>query len=81
VIATAGYDIQEEHPGAEASHQRCDACHTPATIHLLTPNRSFCATCHGEQKADHYPGRECTVCHLLAEPADWKRRLVSGSPR
>jgi hypothetical protein len=77
-----GYDIREKHePGIETSHTRCDACHTPATIHLLTPTRSFCATCHAEQEADHFPGKECSVCHLLAEPGQWKRRLVSGSPR
>ncbi|HEX9895195.1 MAG TPA: hypothetical protein VGA78_14785 [Gemmatimonadales bacterium] len=75
-----GYDIRAKHqPGIEASHQRCDACHTGATVRLLVPTRSFCASCHAEQKADHHPSRECSVCHLLSEPAEWRRRLVSGS--
>jgi hypothetical protein len=75
-----GYDIRARHePDVEASHQRCDACHTTGTVQLLLPNRSFCATCHVEQKTDHHPGRECTVCHLLSEPQAWKRRLTGGA--
>jgi DnaJ-class molecular chaperone len=77
-----GYDIRARHePEVEASHQRCDACHTTGTVQLLLPNRSFCSTCHAEQKADHHSGRECTVCHLLSEPLAWKRRLISGGAR
>jgi hypothetical protein len=75
-----GYDIRARHePGIEASHQRCDACHTASTVRMLVPTRSFCAACHAEQETDHHPGKECSVCHLLSEPAEWRRRLVSGS--
>jgi hypothetical protein len=74
-----GYDIKARHGSdVEASHQRCDACHPATTIRLLLPNRSFCLTCH-EQQRNHYPTRECTVCHLLSEPAQWQRRLMSRS--
>lgn len=77
-----GYDIRARHsPDVEASHQRCDACHTASTVELLLPNRSFCTTCHTAQRTDHHPNRECAACHLLSEPAEWKRRLTSRSGR
>jgi hypothetical protein len=63
-----------------ASHQRCDACHTPTTVALLEPRRSFCLTCHTDLSASHYPDRECTRCHLLAEPWDWRSRLFRRRP-
>ncbi len=61
-----------------ASHQRCDACHAPATVALLTPDRSFCATCHAAQRADHYSAKQCTTCHFLADPSDYRSHLVGG---
>lgn len=63
-----------------ASHQRCDACHTASTVALLVPDRSFCLTCHGDQQADHYPRRECTTCHFLKPPAEFRRHLTGGRP-
>jgi len=77
-----GYDIRAKHaPDVEASHQRCDACHEARTVRLLEPVRSFCVTCHNEQRTGHHPEQECAVCHLLSEPAEWKRRLLSPGPR
>jgi hypothetical protein len=78
-------DIRRAHEVAlggreNASHQQCDACHTPATVGLLEPNRSFCATCHAEQKTGHHADRQCTVCHLLSEPGEWRPRLSGGRP-
>jgi hypothetical protein len=73
-------DPASGHTTLEAAHQRCDACHTPATIAQLTPARSFCATCHTSNASDHYDQRECTVCHLLAEPGAYRARLVSAPP-
>lgn len=60
-----------------ASHQACDACHTATTVAMLTPDRSFCATCHAAQGADHYPRRECTTCHFLKPPAEFRRHLTA----
>jgi len=56
------------------SHQACDACHTASTVAMLTPDRSFCLTCHQPQ-GDHYPRRECTTCHFLKPPADYRPHL------
>ncbi|HRX18228.1 MAG TPA: hypothetical protein P5135_04140 [Gemmatimonadales bacterium] len=64
-----------------ASHRACDACHTASTVRELTPDRSFCLTCHQPQQAEHYAPRECTTCHFLASPADFRARLVGGTPR
>ena len=68
-----------EHRTLEAAHQRCDACHARATVARLTPNRAFCATCHVPQANDHYPRRECTVCHFLTEPGQYRGKLLSES--
>ncbi len=83
---TAGRSCAACHTGAElrtahagdlaASHQRCDACHTASTVARLTPDRSFCLTCHTGQAADHYPRRECATCHFLEPPAELRRRLT-----
>lgn len=64
-----------------ASHQRCDACHTASTVALLTPDRSFCLTCHQPQSRDHYPQRECTTCHFLQSPGEFKAHLTGGAKR
>ncbi len=73
-----GYDVRARHtPGVEASHQRCDACHAESTVRLLVPTRGFCLTCHEPQRRDHHPARECTVCHMLSEPAAWRPRLLT----
>jgi hypothetical protein len=61
-----------------ASHQACDACHTATTVAMLTPDRSFCLTCHAPQ-VDHYAPRECTTCHFLKPPAEYRSHLL-GRP-
>ena len=65
------------HPTLEAAHQRCDACHTPATVARLTPTRSFCSTCHVPQSKDHYDRKECTSCHFLTEPGAYRQKLTT----
>jgi hypothetical protein len=73
-----GYDIRAKHAfSGESSHQRCDACHQASTVRMLEPLRSFCSTCHEAQRTAHFADRECVTCHLLREPAQWKRRLVT----
>jgi hypothetical protein len=64
-----------------ASHQRCDACHTASTVAMLTPDRSFCLTCHQPQDSDHYPRRECTTCHFLQSPEGFRPHLTGGARR
>ena len=61
-----------------ADHLNCTGCHARATIALLTPNRTFCATCHAD-RVNHKPGRECSSCHMQSTPAELKRRILSGS--
>jgi nitrate/TMAO reductase-like tetraheme cytochrome c subunit len=68
------------HPTLESAHQRCDVCHTRATVEQLTPTRAFCSTCHASSHTNHYEPRECTVCHLLAEPAVYRSELVTPPP-
>lgn len=74
----AGSDWRKAHARPAEGHRDCDACHEPATIERLVPNRAFCLTCH-EAQTDHYPTRECTVCHFLATPEQYRRHLKRGS--
>ena len=60
-----------------ASHQACDACHTATTVALLTPDRSFCLTCHQRQQ-DHYVRGQCSTCHFLKAPAEFRSQLLGG---
>jgi nitrate/TMAO reductase-like tetraheme cytochrome c subunit len=60
-------------------HRRCDACHAATTVARLTPDRSFCLTCHTPDQATHYPQRECTTCHMLVTPAAWRPQLTGGA--
>lgn len=62
-----------------ASHERCDACHTPSRIAPLSPSRSFCITCHLPQR-DHKPAGECSTCHFLSPPAEFRARLTGAKP-
>jgi nitrate/TMAO reductase-like tetraheme cytochrome c subunit len=59
------------------SHQKCDACHNASTVALLTPDRSFCLTCHQPQR-DHYVRGQCTTCHFLKPPAEFRSHLLGG---
>jgi hypothetical protein len=86
---TARRDCASCHTGPEmrtahtddvaASHQACDACHVASTVARLTPDRSFCLTCH-QPEAEHYPRRECTTCHFLQPPAAYRSHLLRGPP-
>ena len=63
-----------------ATHEGCAACHTPAHVAKLVPARSFCLTCHAPQR-EHQPGRECSTCHFLATPEQFRGRLMrAGAP-
>jgi hypothetical protein len=68
-----------ETPAAHSrtTHEACDACHAPSRISALVPARNFCLTCHAAQRT-HQPGGECSTCHFLEAPADYRRHLVSG---
>ena len=57
------------------SHRACDACHTASTVALLTPDRSFCLTCHQPQR-DHYTQGQCSTCHFLKPPAEFRSHLL-----
>ena len=61
------------------SHQKCDACHTASTVALLSPDRSFCLTCHQPQR-EHYVQGQCTTCHFLKQPAEFRPHLLGGRP-
>jgi hypothetical protein len=58
-----------------ATHVGCDDCHTPARIAALVPARNFCVTCHVPQR-EHRPDGECSNCHFLEAPAQFRRHLL-----
>ncbi|MES2306266.1 MAG: hypothetical protein V4558_12200 [Gemmatimonadota bacterium] len=60
-----------------ATHTGCDACHTATRIAILTPSRTFCLTCHQPQR-NHQPAAECSSCHFLESPADYRKHLMRG---
>jgi hypothetical protein len=72
--------IDPAHARPVDAHTACDQCHQPATVATLAPTRSFCLTCHSTS-VDHYAPKECTQCHFLESPEDYRRHLrkVSGS--
>ena len=76
----AGVQPRTAHETLDVAHQRCDACHTTTTIARLTPTRSFCSTCHTEEAREHHIGKECSVCHFLAEPDAYRSKLVRPLP-
>jgi hypothetical protein len=80
-VCHAAVEPQRAHPSLEAAHQMCTACHTPTTIAQLLPNRAFCGACHTAQTREHYPGRECSTCHFLADPESHRRTLLTAQPR
>lgn len=67
--------ITQPHSLPAQAHVACDRCHTTAGIAPLTPTRSFCLVCH-EPSVDHYPERECVVCHLQASPEEYRPHLL-----
>lgn len=72
-------DPKAAHTSLEVAHERCDACHTPTTIAELTPTRTFCSTCHASKAANHYPQKECSACHFLADPGAYRGKLTKTS--
>ena len=78
----AGRDCASCHRGATSwdahtreSHVDCVACHQAATVSRLAPDRAFCLACH-DPKVDHQAGTQCTVCHLLATPSEFRPQLL-----
>lgn len=69
-----GADPRAAHASLGEMHVACDDCHTGATVALLTPDRAFCQTCHVEQR-EHHAEQECTVCHFLASPDEFRAHL------
>lgn len=49
----------------DRAHQGCAGaeCHQDATVLKLSPTRNVCLICH-ETRQDHFPGRQCTECHI-----------------
>jgi hypothetical protein len=66
--------IGQAHARPIDAHSRCDQCHQPETVAALVPTRSFCLTCHSPQ-VDHHPPKQCTECHFLEEPDNYRRHL------
>lgn len=76
-----GPEARTAHTPPADAHQACDACHLPAVVGRLVPDRPLCLTCHAAQH-DHYVTQECTVCHFQAAPAEYQthlRRSGAGS--
>lgn len=71
--------ILEAHQPPVDAHRACDQCHTATTVGALEPSRSFCLACHPTE-VDHYEQRECSTCHLQAEPEEYRSRLTRARP-
>jgi hypothetical protein len=69
-----GFDPATAHAQPVEAHGGCDACHNPATIARLVPDRGLCLTCHAPQR-DHYVDRECTLCHFQSTPDGYREHL------
>jgi hypothetical protein len=70
----AGAQPRAAHAALPDAHVACDECHTESIVALLMPDRSLCLTCHAEQR-EHQPGAECSSCHLLASPEEFRAYL------
>jgi nitrate/TMAO reductase-like tetraheme cytochrome c subunit len=76
-----GEQLQLAHrQDVSASHRACVACHTAATVAMLTPDRTFCLTCH-PSRSDHYPSGQCSTCHFLKSPDELRPLLTETPPR
>jgi nitrate/TMAO reductase-like tetraheme cytochrome c subunit len=60
-------------------HTDCDACHQPAIVARLVPDRLMCITCHAKRR-EHYPAGECTTCHFLTSPEEFRTHLTRRGP-
>lgn len=60
-----GAHTREAHLGCEGA-----GCHygLPASIRAVPRTRQFCLVCH-QDRADHEPGGNCGLCHVLPEPS------------
>lgn len=67
-------DPRGTHASFAEFHVGCDKCHGGATVARLVPDRSFCLTCHADRR-EHEAGRECTTCHFLASPEQFRPLL------
>jgi hypothetical protein len=67
--------ITQTHAKPARVHVACDACHATAAIAPLVPTRTFCLACH-DSAVDHYPPKQCSLCHLRAPPEDYRPRLL-----
>lgn len=70
-------EFRAAHAPPVEAHVGCDACHTPAVVARLVPDRALCVSCHAKQ-ADHYPLRECALCHFGATPEALRPRLTNA---
>jgi hypothetical protein len=70
--------MRSAHAPPANAHAACTACHQSATVARLIPDRQLCLTCHATQR-DHQPGRECSTCHFLQDPAAYRRHLLQES--
>jgi hypothetical protein len=73
-------DVRAAHAPPVEGHVACDACHPPAVVARLVPDRLLCLTCHTKQ-TDHYTKQDCTVCHFGASPPSFQHRLRQAGPR
>ncbi len=71
-----GSDMHAAHKAAD--HLACTNCHARETLALLTPDRSFCVSCHADRAA-HKGGRECSACHMQSTPSELRKRILSGT--
>jgi hypothetical protein len=67
--------ITQAHARPVKTHVACDACHATAAIAPLEPKRTFCLACH-PPVVDHNDPKECSACHLIADPAKYRSRLL-----
>ena len=73
-------EIRPAHASPVLAHERCDDCHATGTVRALTPDRSFCLTCHGGSE-DHYAPRQCTECHFQQSPEEYRSHLMTSRAR
>ncbi|MGA9836343.1 MAG: hypothetical protein WBQ26_03410 [Gemmatimonadaceae bacterium] len=62
-----------------ADHLACAQCHARTTLELLTGDRTFCLSCHVDQRA-HQPARECAPCHMQMSPNEVQARILGRRP-
>jgi len=67
-------DPKATHASLADAHVACDNCHVEDVVAQLVPNRAFCQTCHAD-KTSHHAAKECTTCHFLAAPEEFRVHL------